>query len=97
MENGFEVVDKSGRKIRLTNKQWKHVLSKRPYMSNYLEEINHILKNPIKIVAREVGNIFDYYGYFKNIREKSKYLKIAVKYLNGDGFVITVYFVRNIN
>ena len=97
MENVFEVNDKSRRKIRLTKKQWKHVLSKRSYMSHYLDEINNILKNPLKIVAREFGNISDYYGYFKNIKEKSKYLKIAVKYLNGDGFVITAYFVRNIN
>jgi len=34
----FEVVDKTGRKIRLTKKQWKHMIKRHSYMERYLED-----------------------------------------------------------
>ena len=95
--NVFEVVDKSGRKIRLTKERWKHITtptSPHAYMTNYLEEIKQTLENPDKVVVSvyddKKGN---HYKYYKN---NKKYLRVAVKYLNGTGFVITAYFVRNI-
>jgi len=39
MNNIFEIIDKTGRKIRLTNKQFKHVICHKG-MENYIEE-NH--------------------------------------------------------
>ncbi|MDO8467823.1 MAG: PBECR2 nuclease fold domain-containing protein [Nanoarchaeota archaeon] len=97
MADVFEVVDKSGRKIRLTRERWKHITtptSPHAYMTNYLEEIKQTLENPDKVVISvyddKKGNYYKYYKYNK------KYLRVAVKYLNGTGFVITAYFVRNI-
>ena len=49
MDDIFEVIDKSRRKIRLTEKQWKHILKRHPDMINYLEEIKNTLINPLKI------------------------------------------------
>ncbi|GAI26275.1 unnamed protein product, partial [marine sediment metagenome] len=39
------------------------------------------------------SNKKDYYKYYKN---RKQYLKVIVNYLNGNGFVISAYFVRNI-
>jgi len=47
----------------------------------------------------EVGydeNVRYYYRYYKNIESSAKNLLVVVKYLNGEGFVITAYFVRSI-
>ena len=95
MENIFEIIDKTGRKIRLTKKQFRHVICHKG-MENHLEEIKETLKNPTKIIPHEIGNLYDYYNYYKNRREEAKYLQVVVKYLNGDGFVITAYFVKHI-
>lgn len=94
MDNIFEIIDKTGRKIRLTKTQFKHILYHKS-MENYLEEIKETLKNPLKIIPHETGDLYDYYNY-KNRKEKAKCLQVVVKYLNGEGFVITAYFARYI-
>ena len=98
MEKIFEIKDKTGRVIYLTKERWKHItspISPHSYMTNYLEEIKETLLNPNRIV----GSIYEdnkviYYKYYKN---KEKFLKAIVKYLNGTGYVITSYFVKEMN
>ena len=97
MEYIFEVTDRSRRKIRLTKTRWEHITTKHPYMSNYLVDVEETTKNPKKIVRRDIGEIFDFYNYYKHKKGKFKFLKIVVKYLNGDGFILSAYFVTHIN
>lgn len=92
----FEVKDKSGRKIHLSDERWKHLNQEHPEVAPYLEDIKETLKNPVKITEYEIDeNVRYYYKYFKE-RESAKYLLVIVKYLNDHGFIITAYFVRNI-
>ncbi|MBS3098598.1 hypothetical protein J4462_00115 [Candidatus Pacearchaeota archaeon] len=97
----FEVVDKTGRKIRLTKERWSHIssqISPHAYMTNYLGEIKETLTKPDKIVRSATDeNKTNYYKYYKYRKSENKLLKIIVKYLNGDGFVISSYFVRKIS
>jgi len=95
MDNIFEIIDKTGREIRLTKTQFKHVICHKG-MENQIEKIKDTLRNPLKIVSHEAGELYDYYGYHEDIKKKAKFLQVVVKYLNGDGFVITSYFVRKI-
>ncbi len=92
----FEVEDKSGRKIHLSDERWKHLNQEHPEVAPYLEDIKETLKNPVKITEYELDeNVRYYYKYFKE-RESAKYLLVIVKYLNNHGFIITAYFVKNI-
>ena len=92
----FEVEDKSGRKIHLSDERWKHLNQEHPEVAPYLEDIKETLKNPLKITTYEYDeNVKYYYKYFKE-RELAKYLLVIVKYLNEHGFIITAYFVRNL-
>ena len=92
----FEVEDKSGKKIHLSDERWKHLNQEHPEVAPYLEEIKETIKNPVKITTYEFDeNVKYYYKYFKE-REAAKYLLVIVKYLNDHGFIITAYFVRNI-
>ncbi len=93
----FEVIDKSKRKVHLTKERWAHITTKHPYMTNYLEEVKETIKNPEKVISHEIGNLFDYYKYSKNIKNKLKLLKVVVKYLNGEGFILSAYFVTRVN
>jgi len=97
MDVVFKVKDKTGRKIRLTKKQWNHITRKHPYMTNYVNEIKETIEKADNIVPHEIGNLFDYYKHYKHRKEKLKLLKIIVKYLNGEGFIISSYFVTHIN
>src|SRR3989338_6805786 len=95
MDYMFEVIDKTGRKIKLTQRQFEHVIDHKG-MENYMEEIKDTLKNPLKIISHDEGDLYDYYNYYKNRKQKAKYLQVIVRYLNGNGFVLTAYFVRYI-
>src|SRR3989338_10029094 len=97
MPNIFQTTDKSGREISLSKERCMHINQEHPEVSDYLEEIKETLKTPTKIKTYEYDeDIRYYYKYYKNRESAAKYLTITNKYLNGDGFIITAYFVRNI-
>ena len=97
MSDIFQTTDKSGRKINLTKERWTHINEEHPEVSDYLEEIQETLKNPIKIQEVDYDeDIRYYYRYYKSIESPAKNLLVIVKYLNGEGFIITAYFVRSI-
>ena len=93
----FEFRDKSDKIIYLTKERWSHINIEHPEITNYIKEFNEILNNPTKIVDYPHDkNMKYYYKHFKDRKTKAKYLLMIVKYLNGEGFIITVYFVRKI-
>jgi len=95
MNHLFEVIDKTGRKIRLTKKQWIHIRKDHPNVETP-EEIYETIQNPDKIFGDEREEVSNFYKFFKHKKQKSKFLRVIVKYLNGDGFILSAYFVRNI-
>lgn len=92
----FEIIDKTGRRIRLTRKQWSHINRKHPQVADYYEEIINTINNPLKIIQPYEGTKYYYYKYIKYKEGPEKYLKVIVKYLNGEGFIITALFDREI-
>ncbi len=92
----FIVKDKTGRSIRLTDERWKH-LSKHLHLQEDIEKIKETLQDPDKITDYSYDqNIRYYYKYYKNQDSKAKYIRIVVKYLNGDGFIVTAHFIDRI-
>ncbi|HLD07323.1 MAG TPA: hypothetical protein VJC16_07390 [Candidatus Nanoarchaeia archaeon] len=94
MDTVFEIGDKTGRKIRLTRTQWKHISHEHPTVTN-IEEIKETLQKPIRIKpsAYDPLSVAGYYWFNK---DRKRYLCVSVKYLNGEGFVITAFYMRNI-
>ena len=94
METLFQVKDKTGRIIQLSEERWKHILQEHPSITN-IEEIKNVLIQPLKITESKYNpeHVRYYYQYKK---DTGKYLFVAVKYLNGKGFIITAYHMRNI-
>ena len=94
MDFVFEVNDKTGREIRLTSRQWKHILDHGDVDVEDLENVKGALTSPSSLLMQNLDeNKGNYYLYKK---EKRKYLMIVVKYLNGNGFVITAFYVKNV-
>ncbi|MBI5797716.1 hypothetical protein HZA98_02305 [Candidatus Woesearchaeota archaeon] len=91
--NIFEIQDKTGRIIYLTEERWVHIL-KHPEMQDSLDKIEKTLAFPQSLTPHSYDkNIRNYYFF---VKENRKFLKVIVKYLNGKGFVITAYIVEKI-
>lgn len=89
----FEVIDKSGRKIRLTDQRWNHIVSRHPELSNSLEIIKEtVLKPSFQVRDNLDEKLYYSHSYIKDIKF---YMIVAVKYLNGEGFIITAFYSRN--
>lgn len=89
----FEIKDKTDRKIYLSKERWAHI-QKHPEIANQIEKIKETLQSPEIILKFEHDpKVYFYYRYYKERRE---YLFISVKYLNGEGFIITSFYTDKI-
>ncbi len=91
----FEVTDKLGKDVHLSKERWKHI-QKHPHMHDNLENIQLVLKKPLTIRYEEDESVLYFYKEFKENEPAEKYLLVGVKYLNGEGFVITSFFTNRI-
>ena len=90
----FEVEDRNGKLIRLTTEQWAHINKEHPDVSNW-QELRDVLIRPTAIVSSDRDPVKVKWFYRLNKKEKL-YLFVSVKYLNGEGFIITAYYTRKI-
>ncbi len=94
MDYIFEITDKSGRKIHLSKERWnEHIRFFHPEIIEP-EELIDVLKNPNKILESDRDESVRWYFLFN--KQKRKFLKVSVKYLNGDGYIITAYYTSKI-
>jgi|TARA_Y100000034_G_C6899253_1_gene415325 hypothetical protein len=94
MNHIFEVTNKSGRKIHLSKERWgEHIRPIHPEIKEP-EEIEKVLKNPE--VINQSDRDEDVRWYYKYNKQRKRYFKVSVKYLNGNGFVITAHYTRKI-
>ena len=92
--NVFEIVDKTGRQIRLTRERWSHIAIKHSDVSDKIEEIKLALIKPTLLALQKFDNIkANYYRYYKIQKD---YLLVGVKCLNGEGYITTAFFTRKI-
>ncbi|MEK6963802.1 MAG: hypothetical protein AABX70_05205 [Nanoarchaeota archaeon] len=87
----FEVNDKTGRIIYLTEERWRHILFKHPNLISELETIKRTLLYPSCILQDPRNlSIHSYFGHCKNKPEP--FLAVVVKYINGEGFILTSFY-----
>ena len=86
----IEVKDKSGRNIYLTDERWKHI-SKHPEMQDKfaLERIKETLMIP-NVITQDKYDIKKYV-YYRFYKDRGRHLLVSVKYLNGNGFIISSF------
>lgn len=90
----FEMSDKSGRLIHLSKERWnEHIRPLHPDLIGP-EELIKVIENPDKILESDRDEYVRWYFLYN--KNKKKYLKVSVKYLNGEGYVITAHYTRKI-
>ena len=93
MDYIFEILDKKGRKVLLSQENWKHILRHKG-MEQHLEDIKRAISNPTAHYPHKHHLVKEnYYLYFKNIQ---RYLLVSVKYLNNEGDIKTAFITRKI-
>lgn len=89
----FSIIDKNRKNVYLTLERLKHI-QKHPHMHDPIENIKSTLENSTTI--RYENNITYFYKEFKHMDPSERYLMVSVKYLNGEGFVITSFFTNKL-
>jgi len=90
----FEITDKTRRKIHLSTERWKHIVKEHPDISNKIEHIKETLISPILVKNSKYDTrVRFYYKYYKY---RLEYLLVSVKYLNGNGFIITAFYTKKL-
>jgi len=92
LSNILEVKTKDEKLIRLTEKQWLHIKQRHPEMATKVGDIEDTIANP----AVRIQHSDETTKFYKFIKDEKKYIMVAVKILNGDGFVITAYKTRRL-
>ena len=97
MTISFEVKDKTGRRLRMTDFNWYHIIKRHPEMASYKDSVIETLENPDKIIdSLKNENVKYYYKYYKTLSHSYRFIRVIVKYLNGNGFIISSHFVKAI-
>ena len=90
----FEIKDKSGRKIHLSKERWNHIVTEHSKLANKIEDIQDAMINPLIIIRSTNDDKVRF--YFKYLKVLRKYLLVSVKYLNGEGYIITAFHTRKL-
>ncbi len=84
------ITSHNGIPIRLTRKQWLHIIESHDYMAGNRDKILEAIHEPDYIVAGDGGELIALKHYSKtNISEK--FCAVIYRELDFDGFVITAF------
>ena len=90
----LEIRDTSDRDIHLTQEQWKHIRKEHPTVTD-LDEVKETLLHPLAVRPSKYDPDFVRW-YYRFNKKRKRYMLVSVKYLNGEGFIITAYYTRNL-
>jgi len=93
----FEVISKFDRKISLTEGRYDHVCRRHPEVVGEIDKMKKTLASP-QMVRRSLYDekVWLFYRFFENTPVTEKYLMVAARILNNEGFVITSYFTDKV-
>lgn len=88
--------DYAERNIRLTDNRLEHILT-RAEMEGQKDKISETLLIPDKIKkSKHDPRVLLYYRLYEKTPVTRKYLMVAVKVENGEGFILTSFFTDKI-
>lgn len=91
----FTVRSKSGKAIRLTSTIWRKIETQHPEFegrSDYLQEMRNAVEDPDYIVQGWAGGLLAL-RWCELAPSRPKHLCVVYRELDGDGFVVTAFFI----
>jgi hypothetical protein len=92
----FSVRSVLGKRIRLTETQWRHI-SRRREMHGQFERMQETLSEPDVVYYVPGEETYHYYRFYPRTPVTRKHMLVIVKHLDSDGFIITCFYVRRIS
>ncbi len=91
-------IDYSGRNIRYSDERQTHVAVRHPYMEDHAELIQETLADPdeVRVSPEYPDTVMLYYRWFWSTMVGAKYIRVVVKLLDQDAFVLTAHVTDNI-
>ena len=92
------LLDYQGRAIRFPEERWQHIRQRHRDMADMEAAIGATLLAPehIRRDATDPDTVRLYYKWFPVTPRGSKWVRVAVKFLNGDGYVLTAFLTGRI-
>lgn len=90
----FTVRDREGKRVYLPNERWKHIAAEHPNIAPLIERVRETIAHP-HITKTSIRDS-EVRLHHKHDKQKNAYLVVVVKYLNGDGFVVTSFYTRKV-
>jgi hypothetical protein len=82
----------NGVPIRLTEERWQHIVSNKPYMEAYYENVLDAIERPTRILRGYTGALVAVLTL-----GKQQYLHVVYRELGRkDGFIITAFIARKV-
>ncbi len=94
----IEFTDYWGRTIRYPEERQTHVADNHPYLEHYPELIQGTLASPdeVRMSQEDPNTVILYYRWYWNTPVGAKYVRVVVKLLDRDAFVLTAHVTDNI-
>ncbi len=91
-------IDYSGRIVRYPDERQAHVAERHPYMEDHVELIEGTLSDPdeVRMSAEDPDTVILYYRWYWHSLVGAKYVRVVVKLLDQDAFVLTAHVTDNI-
>lgn len=73
----FEAIDEIGRKLRMTDYNWHHIIRRHPVIASHQEKIIESLEKPDKITdSLDDENVKYYYKYYKYLPSPYNFMRV---------------------
>ena len=92
----FTVKSILDKKVRLTHTQWNHTIFRHMELQGQEEKVKQTLQQLQIVFYSASDDNYHYYRLYSTTPVTKKYLLLIVKHLNGEGFIITAFFLREI-
>ncbi len=92
----FEVTSRLGTKIRLSETQRGHIEARHKELRGQLDKMKLTLVEPDAVYHSVPEATYHYYKKFSSTPVSEKFLLLVAKHEDGEGFIITAFFVATI-
>jgi hypothetical protein len=84
--------DPEGRRVELTEERWRHIVGRHPEIGSFDEDVLRAVATPDRWLPGPLPNEA---WFYIRVERPSRWLKVAVAYAEGRGYVVTAHARRS--
>lgn len=86
------IEDPEGRRVELTEERWRHIVEEHPEIESFEDDVLRAVATPDRWLP---GRLANEAWFYLRVERPSKWLKVAVAYAEGRGYVVTAHARRS--